>query len=97
MIRQAVWNELTAESVLALLERELSRFGVTIPAVLDDAAHAAHWSDPLADPADLACHHTLSATNHALNTAFALLPHQNGSHSVRPWARNGSDTGSESR
>ena len=33
-----------------------------------------HWSDPLADPADLACHHTLSATNHALNTAFTLLP-----------------------
>ena len=44
------------------------------PTFSTDAAHAAHWSDPLADPADLACHHTLSATNHALNTAFALLP-----------------------
>ena len=29
--------------------------------------------DPMADPADLACHHALSGTNHALNTAFTLL------------------------
>ena len=74
VIGLAVRNELTAESVLALLERELGRFGFSLPDVLDDAAHADHWSDPLADPADLACHHTLSATNHALNCAFALLP-----------------------
>jgi uncharacterized NAD(P)/FAD-binding protein YdhS len=74
VIRLAVWSELTAESVLALLDRELARFGFSRSDVLDDVAHADHWSDPLADPADLACHHTLSATNHALNTAFTLLP-----------------------
>ena len=74
VIGLAVRNELTAASVVALLERELGRFGFSLPDVLDDAAHADHWSDPLADPADLACHHTLSATNHALNCAFALLP-----------------------
>jgi len=68
-----VWNELTAESVLTLLDRELARFGFTRADVFDDAAHAAHWSDPLADPADIACHHTLSATNDAFNTAFTLL------------------------
>jgi uncharacterized NAD(P)/FAD-binding protein YdhS len=72
--RLAVCGELTAASVLALLDRELSRFGFSRSDVLDDVAHADHWSDPLADQADLACHHTLSATNHALNTAFALLP-----------------------
>jgi uncharacterized NAD(P)/FAD-binding protein YdhS len=74
VIRLAVSGELTAESVLALLDRELARFGVRRSDALDDVAHADHWSDPLADPADLACHHTLSATNHALNDAFALLP-----------------------
>ncbi len=74
VIRLAVRGELTADSVLALLDRELARFGFTMSQVLDDAAHANHWSDPLADRADLACHHTLSATNHALNDAFALLP-----------------------
>lgn len=74
VIRLAVSRELTAESVLALLDRELARFGFSRPDVFDDAAHADHWSDPLADPADLACHHTLSATNHAINDAFALLP-----------------------
>jgi uncharacterized NAD(P)/FAD-binding protein YdhS len=76
VIRLAVGSELTAESVLALLDRELARFGFSRSDVLDDAAHRDHWSDPLADPADLACHHTLSATNHALNDAFALLPQQ---------------------
>ena len=75
VIGLAVRNELTAASVLTLVERELGRFGFSLPDVLDDDAHAVHWSDPLADPADLACHHTLSATNHALNCAFALLPH----------------------
>jgi uncharacterized NAD(P)/FAD-binding protein YdhS len=74
VIGLGVKNKLTANSVLGLLEHELGRFGFSLPDVLDDAAHAAHWSDPLADPADLACHHTLSATNHALNCAFALLP-----------------------
>jgi uncharacterized NAD(P)/FAD-binding protein YdhS len=73
IIRAAVWSELTAESVLSLLDRELDRFGFSRFDVLDDVAHADHWSDPLADPADLACHHALSATNHALNTAFTLL------------------------
>ena len=73
VIQQAMWTELTAESVLALIDRELARFGVTRSDVFDDDAHAAHWSDPLADPADLACHHALSGTNHALNTAFTLL------------------------
>ena len=62
------------ESVLALLDRELARFGFSRSDILSDDAHAAHWSDPLADPADIACHHTLSATNDALNTAFTLLP-----------------------
>ena len=65
---------LTAEAVLSLLDRELARFGRTRADIFSDAAHADHWTDPLADPADLACYHTLSATNHALNTAFALLP-----------------------
>ena len=74
VISRAVWSELTAESVLALLDRELSRFGFSRSDVFSDAAHHDHWSDPLADPADLACYHTLSATNHALNTAFTLLP-----------------------
>ena len=74
VISHAVWSELTAESVLALLDRELARFGFTRSDVFDDVAHAAHWSDPLADPADIACHHTLSATNDAFNTAFTLLP-----------------------
>ena len=74
VISRAVWSDLTAESVLALLDRELARFGFSRFDVLCDVAHADHWSDPLADPADLACHHTLSATNHALNTAFTLLP-----------------------
>ncbi len=74
VIQLAVRSELTAESVLALLDRELARFGFSRSDVLDDVAHVDHWSDPLADPADLACHHTLSATNHALNAAFALLP-----------------------
>ena len=74
VISQAVWSELTAKSVLALLDRELARFGFTRPHILSDHAHAAHWSDPLADLADIACHHTLSATNDALNTAFTLLP-----------------------
>ena len=74
VIRLAVWSKLTAKSVLALLDRELARFGFRRSDVLDEVAHAQHWSDPMADPADLACHHTLSATNHALNTAFALLP-----------------------
>jgi uncharacterized NAD(P)/FAD-binding protein YdhS len=76
VISHAVWSELTAKSVLALLDRELARFGFSRSDVLSDAAHAAHWSDPLADPADIACHHTLSATNDALNTAFTLLPEQ---------------------
>ena len=74
VISHAVWSELTAESVLSLLDRELARFGFTRSDVFDDVAHAAHWSDPLADPADIACHHTLSATNDAFNTAFTLLP-----------------------
>jgi uncharacterized NAD(P)/FAD-binding protein YdhS len=74
VISQAVWSELTAKSILALLDRELARFGFSRSDVFSDAAHAAHWSDPLADPADIACHHTLSATNDALNTAFTLLP-----------------------
>jgi uncharacterized NAD(P)/FAD-binding protein YdhS len=74
VISNAVWSELTAESVLALLDRELARFGFCRSDVFSDAAHAAHWADPLADPADIACHHTLSATNDALNTAFTLLP-----------------------
>jgi uncharacterized NAD(P)/FAD-binding protein YdhS len=74
VISQAVWSELTAKSVLALLDRELARFGFTRSDIFSDAAHAAHWSDPLADPADIACHHTLSATNDAFNTAFTLLP-----------------------
>jgi uncharacterized NAD(P)/FAD-binding protein YdhS len=73
VIKLAVWTELTAESVLSLVDRELGRFGFTRSDVFDDAAHAAHWSDPLADPADLACHHALSGTNQALNTAFTLL------------------------
>ncbi len=73
VIHRAVRIELTAEWVLALIDRELGRFGVTRSDVFDDDAHAAHWSDPLADPADLACHHALSATNQALNTAFSLL------------------------
>jgi len=73
VIRLAVWTELTAESVLELVDRELARFGFRRSDVLDDLAHADHWSDPLADPADLVCHHALSATNHALNTAFTLL------------------------
>jgi len=74
VISEAVWSELTAKSVLALLDRELARFGFTRSDIFSDAAHAAHWSDPLADPADIACHHTLSATNDAFNTAFTLLP-----------------------
>jgi uncharacterized NAD(P)/FAD-binding protein YdhS len=74
VISGAVWSELTAKSVLALLDRELARFGLSRTHIFSDAAHAAHWSDPLADPADIACHHTLSATNDALNTAFTLLP-----------------------
>lgn len=74
VISQAVWSELTAKSILALLDRELARFGFSRSDVFSDAAHAAHWADPLADPADIACHHTLSATNDALNTAFTLLP-----------------------
>lgn len=65
---------LTAAAVLGLLDRELARFGRSRADIFCDAAHADHWADPLADPADLACYHTLSATNHALNTAFALLP-----------------------
>ncbi|HET7668711.1 MAG TPA: FAD/NAD(P)-binding protein [Mycobacterium sp.] len=73
VIQLAVWTELTADSVLTLIDRELERFGVTRSDVFDDHAHADHWSDPLADPADLACHHALSGTNHALNTAFTLL------------------------
>jgi uncharacterized NAD(P)/FAD-binding protein YdhS len=73
IIELAVWTELTAESVLSLIDRELARFGFSRSDVFDDGAHADHWSDPLADPADLACHHALSATNHALNTAFTLL------------------------
>lgn len=71
---QAHCGELSAESVLGLLDRELARFGRSRSEVFCDAAHAAHWADPTADPADLACYHTLSATNLALNTAFALLP-----------------------
>ena len=74
VISHAVWSELTAKSVLALLDREIARFGFSRSDVFSDGAHAAHWSDPLADPADIACHHTLSATNDALNTAFTLLP-----------------------
>lgn len=74
VISAAVWSELTAKSVLALLDRELARFGLSRSQILSDAAHADHWSDPLADPADIACHHTLSSTNDALNTAFTLLP-----------------------
>jgi uncharacterized NAD(P)/FAD-binding protein YdhS len=74
VISHAVWHELTAKSVLALLDRELARFGFSRSDVFSDVAHAAHWSDPLADPADIACHHTISATNDALNTAFTLLP-----------------------
>jgi uncharacterized NAD(P)/FAD-binding protein YdhS len=74
VISGAVWSDLTAKSVLALLDRELARFGRSRSDIFSDAAHAAHWSDPLADPADIACHHTLSATNDALNTAFTLLP-----------------------
>lgn len=74
VIARAVWSELTADTVLGLLDRELNRFGFSRSEILSDAAHAAHWADPLADPADIACHHTLSATNDALNTAFALLP-----------------------
>ncbi|MEO3756850.1 FAD/NAD(P)-binding protein [Mycobacterium sp. B14F4] len=74
VISLAVRDELTATAVLGLLDRELARFGFTMSDVLDDAAHTEHWADPLADPADLACHHTLSATNHALNSAFALMP-----------------------
>jgi hypothetical protein len=74
VISHAVWSELTAKSVLALLDREIARFGFSRSDVFSDGAHAAHWSDPLADPADIACHHTLSATNNALNTAFTLLP-----------------------
>jgi uncharacterized NAD(P)/FAD-binding protein YdhS len=74
VISHAVWSELTAKSVLALLDREIARFGFSRSDVFSDAAHAAHWSDPLADPADITCHHTLSATNDALNTAFTLLP-----------------------
>ena len=73
VIQLAVWTELTAESVLTLVDRELARFGFTRSDVFDDDAHADHWSDPLADPADLACHHALSGTNHAFNTAFTLL------------------------
>lgn len=74
VISGAVWSELTAKSVLTLLDRELARFGLSRSQILSEAAHAHHWSDPLADPADIACHHTLSATNDALNTAFTLLP-----------------------
>jgi uncharacterized NAD(P)/FAD-binding protein YdhS len=74
VIGLAVDDALTADAVLALLDRELARFGFTMSDALDDDAHREHWSNPLADPADLACHHTLSATNHALNGAFALLP-----------------------
>ena len=73
VIRLAVWTELTAESVLKLIDRELARFGFTRSDVFDDDAHADHWSDPLASPTDLACHHALSGTNQALNTAFTLL------------------------
>lgn len=73
VISQAVWSELTAESVLAMLDGELARFGLSRSDVLNDAAHHEHWSDPFADPADLTCYHTLSGTNHALNTAFTLL------------------------
>ena len=73
VIQLAVWTDLTADSVLMLVDRELARFGFTRSDIYDDDAHAGHWSDPLADPADLACHQTLSGTNHALNTAFTLL------------------------
>ncbi len=73
VIRLAVWTDLTAASVLTLMDRELARFGFTRSEVFDDDAHARHWADPLADPADLACHHALSGTNQALNTAFTLL------------------------
>jgi uncharacterized NAD(P)/FAD-binding protein YdhS len=73
VIELAVWTELTAESVLSLIDRELARFSFSRSDVFDDDAHTDHWSDPLADPADLACHHALSGTNHALNTAFTLL------------------------
>lgn len=69
----AAVSDLTAGSVLDMLDRELARFGRSRTDAFSDAAHADHWADPLADPADLACYHTLSATNHALNTAFALL------------------------
>jgi uncharacterized NAD(P)/FAD-binding protein YdhS len=74
IISHAVWSELTAGSVLTLLDRELARFGLCRSRIYCDAAHARHWADPLADPTDIACHHTLSATNAALNTAFTLLP-----------------------
>jgi uncharacterized NAD(P)/FAD-binding protein YdhS len=74
VIERAVWGELTADSVLELVDLELARFGFSRSDVFSDVAHADHWSDPLADPADLACYHTLSATNHTLNTAFTLLP-----------------------
>ncbi|RDH78073.1 hypothetical protein DVS77_11995 [Mycolicibacterium moriokaense] len=73
VVSHAAWSNLTAESVLAMLDRELDRFGFSRSEVFAEDAHADHWSDPLADPADLACYHTLSATNNALNTAFALL------------------------
>lgn len=74
ILAEASAGTLTAQSVLGLLDRELRRFGRSLAEILSDDGHAEHWSDPCADPADLACYHTLSATNHTLNTAFALLP-----------------------
>jgi uncharacterized NAD(P)/FAD-binding protein YdhS len=45
VISTAVWSELTAESVLALLDSELARFGFSRSDIFSDAAHHDHWSE----------------------------------------------------
>lgn len=67
-------NELTAASVLDLVDAEMAYFGNGLDMLSDSSELARHWDWPLGDPSDLACHNALSATNHALNTAFGALP-----------------------
>lgn len=66
-------GRLTAESVVSLVEDEMARFGLGLGVLTDWERLDRHWDSPQSDPADLACHHALSQTNHALNTAFGAL------------------------
>ncbi len=73
VIARAVWSELTAETVLGLLDRELNRFGFSRSEILSDAAHAAHWADPLADPA---VRTAVELARYELLVGFELTPEQ---------------------